>query len=185
MNPKIAAAKERAERATPGPWWRCHEDDKRVLGPPDDEHGGDVVIARVYGAEVQDAEFIAHARTDLPLLLAEVEKLVQLISDIHVQQARIADLERQLTEARKSAVEAWHLYNREAKTAGELIHAESERDEIFARLRASEAAQARLRGLLPRLKRYLYPEAYGGKMLREGRLELAEAVDDALKGELK
>ncbi len=33
-----------------------------------------------------------------------------------------------LAEARKSAVQAWRLYNREAKTAGELIHAESERD---------------------------------------------------------
>ena len=40
-----------------------------------------------------------------------------------------------------------------------------------------------VQALLPRLKRYLYPEAYGGKVLAADRLELAEAVDRILSKE--
>lgn len=46
-----------------------------------------------------------------------------------------------------------------------------------------ERQLAEARALLPRLKRYLYPEAYGWKVLAADRLELAEAIARILKGE--
>ncbi len=58
---------------------------------------------------------------------------------------RITDLEAEVELWKRSAVGAWHLYNREALTAGELIHAESERDEAQAQLREANAAVAAVR----------------------------------------
>lgn len=58
---------------------------------------------------------------------------------------KACDLERQLAEAQESAVRAWHLYNREAKTAGELIRVESERDEAQGKLtRLTDAIEREL-----------------------------------------
>ena len=90
----VREARERAEKATPGPWeWE----------PPDLEpHAGDVYlahdlgtrkIARVYGHEddeqdYADAWFIAHARTDIPALCAALQ----------AQAARITELEAALGE---------------------------------------------------------------------------------------
>lgn len=73
----IAAIRERAERATPGPWqWEMLR--RGVMG-------ADTLVAMaVWGDEVTeqyiaisdaDAEFIAHAREDIPKLLAEIERL--------------------------------------------------------------------------------------------------------------
>lgn len=65
----IREIRKRAEAATPGPW---------------SANGGDVRAAVyadgrtariIYGGMPYDAEFIAHAREDVPALLAEVERL--------------------------------------------------------------------------------------------------------------
>ncbi|WP_205590205.1 hypothetical protein [Brevibacillus laterosporus] len=67
---EIEAIRKRAEKATPGPWRKelsyglnIASDESIVL---DDEVG---VI------RYPDAEFIAHAREDIPKLLAEIERL--------------------------------------------------------------------------------------------------------------
>jgi hypothetical protein len=83
--------RERADKATPGPW--C------VAGSPQDfviaKHGGSercsdnpVVWAEddcLSGNRV-DAEFIAHARADVPRLADEVERLRQILRRVLVWQ---------------------------------------------------------------------------------------------------
>ena len=83
---RLAGIKARCETATPGPW--VHEvtsDDQRVgpcAGHEDPwDGGGPIVRAPVVRAwrkdpgMLQDFAFIAHARTDVPDLVAEVERL--------------------------------------------------------------------------------------------------------------
>jgi len=64
---RLRAIKERCERATPGPWW--WDDRGDVYGSKD----GNTWIAG-FRREL-DAEFAAHARDDVPALVAEVERL--------------------------------------------------------------------------------------------------------------
>ena len=71
----LEAIKARAEATTPGPW--------DVMGPAHHRHIA--VVGRHYittpnkggrsAHNEQVAEFIAHARTDIPALVAEVERL--------------------------------------------------------------------------------------------------------------
>ena len=70
MSNRIEEIKARAEAATPGPWLvHPHESAEGQLVV--DEHYDNV--AECYVPE--DATFIAHAREDIPYLLAEVERL--------------------------------------------------------------------------------------------------------------
>lgn len=69
---------ERCEKATPGPW--CYGGDDRIYDDPE-EYGAERCLLQQYelGHEQQnwdnDAEFIAHARTDLPDALSEIKRL--------------------------------------------------------------------------------------------------------------
>lgn len=78
---ELAAIRERAERATPGPWTYEYNverigigyDVRANLGGPDVTYA----LARL-GFETRsrhDANFIAHSRTDIPDLLSHVESL--------------------------------------------------------------------------------------------------------------
>ena len=72
---RLAEISARASAATPGPWkwspnYNLTGSDDMILIPTD---GG------MYLPEDRDAAFIAHARTDIPWLLAEVEHLRQVI----------------------------------------------------------------------------------------------------------
>lgn len=72
----LDAIEARASAASPGPWQRGN----RIGGP-----ATELDDAQVYGPEMtiydegghgwEDAEFIAHARTDVPALVAEVRRL--------------------------------------------------------------------------------------------------------------
>jgi hypothetical protein len=72
---ELAAIKKRVEAATPGPWAATGE--YFCLAAPDATHV--VCFGHDYDdygdVKGPDAEFIAHARTDVPALLAEVERL--------------------------------------------------------------------------------------------------------------
>ena len=71
MTPEqLAAIRARAEAATPGPW----HDDQDGMVYSTCQPGCAVVINDIDLA-VEDAEFIAHAREDIPALVAEVERL--------------------------------------------------------------------------------------------------------------
>ena len=73
---RLAEIRARAENATDGPWedWGGVDANgvTRASGPITwDDHGGEVF-------KPADAEFIAHARTDVPALLAAVEAVREL-----------------------------------------------------------------------------------------------------------
>ena len=97
MTPEaIAEIRVRAEAATPGAW----RDDRRADGVPA-VHNGKVRICDTYradGQSVLNAEFIAHAREDIPALLAEVERLRTAEESLAVENARFA---RELEAAKR------------------------------------------------------------------------------------
>lgn len=73
----------RAEKATPGPWEEAYPN-SRVI----EAHDGQVVVDSFndgIGAgviEQVDADFIAHARTDVPKLVAALEAIDKLCVEI-------------------------------------------------------------------------------------------------------
>lgn len=92
---EIAAIRERASKATPGPWtWDCEDADCAIWGPKGDYLGDVGNWARQTGndpaqmtpermaaacqqfaefADRADTEFVAHAREDIPRLIATVD----------------------------------------------------------------------------------------------------------------
>jgi len=94
MTSRLDAIKARAEAATDGPWvqgrfidshhtsrksdeWKSNADEQERLsvrvGDPMGEH-----VARITDGDHSDAVFIAHARQDIPALLAAVEAVLEL-----------------------------------------------------------------------------------------------------------
>lgn len=94
MSSELDAIKARAEAATDGPWvqgrfidshhtsrksdeWKSNADEQERLsvrvGDPMGEH-----VARITDGDHSDAVFIAHARQDIPALLAAVEAVLEL-----------------------------------------------------------------------------------------------------------
>ena len=69
---QLNAIKERAAKATPGPWY--HNRHNEITTP-----NGARLAQTVTGL---DAEFIATAREDVPALVAEVERLRAELADI-------------------------------------------------------------------------------------------------------
>ncbi|QIC06154.1 hypothetical protein GOP56_11370 [Brevibacillus sp. 7WMA2] len=75
---EIGAIRKRAEDATVGSWRFCGDKfgDLIVYSPEIRgfrNNGGEIAVL-MYGSD-EDAEFIAHAREDIPKLLAEIERL--------------------------------------------------------------------------------------------------------------
>jgi hypothetical protein len=71
----LTAIRQRTESATPGPWKY-----KVPFEAPDQptirNYDDDTVISVVCGmGTYEDAEFLTHAREDIPMLLAEVDRL--------------------------------------------------------------------------------------------------------------
>jgi hypothetical protein len=77
-NEELKAIRERAEAATPGPW----------IAEGETVYSSGVLIAGTYPAmicddcDITEAEFIAHAREDVPKLLAEIERLRSALEEI-------------------------------------------------------------------------------------------------------
>lgn len=71
---RLAEIEERANAATPGPWFAEYSGEQGdCVVPADAESTREAVcLTRLYDATA-DADFIAHARSDVPDLLAEVE----------------------------------------------------------------------------------------------------------------
>lgn len=74
LTAKLQEIKDRADEATEGPW-------KAIKSPVDIERiyiwAGDLTeIARIEGT-TDNTEFIASSRTDIPRLLAVIEKLIE------------------------------------------------------------------------------------------------------------
>ena len=96
---ELVGIEARAEKATPGPWvawdhngWHqpyvsvVTPDDETPLGPRDVIVATDDPVGRTWSTrgkveiELDNATFIAHARTDIPALIAEVRALQAALS---------------------------------------------------------------------------------------------------------
>ena len=121
----LSAIKARCERAHPGPWDWTQDDyvpeDSRqamVCWYEPEDGGGRGVIATEIGRYLSDgyptAEFIAHSITDIPLLLAEVERLRsqnaecgrgfnKLVAEIAALQGRVAERDRMIASLQRKA----------------------------------------------------------------------------------
>ena len=77
----LDAIEARANAATDGPW-TLHEDDGDTFRAPAWEvrPASGEMVARLRDWASADAEFIAHARTDVPALLAEVRRLRAVVA---------------------------------------------------------------------------------------------------------
>jgi hypothetical protein len=72
---RVAECRERAERATKGPWEaKCSGHDYPYIVA----HGKQLACGEDFG-KMPDAEFCAHARTDIPALCATVEALREVV----------------------------------------------------------------------------------------------------------
>lgn len=94
-NEELMQIKDRVEKATAGPW-KSRKDGTVFL-----EHTQDIAnVCTVNG----DAEFIAHAREDVPRLVAEVERLQadnqRLIDELKKADAFSEDIEQKLFVAK-------------------------------------------------------------------------------------
>jgi hypothetical protein len=75
---ELEAIRRRCENATPGPWRSFVEGRDHTSGSSfimtgiDENRGNDIELS---GATTADQDFIAHARQDIPLLLAEIARL--------------------------------------------------------------------------------------------------------------
>ncbi len=79
---QLMEIKARCEAATPGPWTSFIEGRDHTSGDSFIQRGIlDAWQEELYltGATVADHDFIAHARQDIPLLLAEIERLQALV----------------------------------------------------------------------------------------------------------
>ncbi|WNF07426.1 ead/Ea22-like family protein [Brevibacillus borstelensis] len=70
---ELAAIRERAEKATPGPWKLINYDNGFAVYASEVEMISDWYYEN--GFTEENAEFIANARTDIPRLLDEIERL--------------------------------------------------------------------------------------------------------------
>ena len=70
---EIEAIKARCERATAGPWKSFIETREKISGSEFIQTGGEDIY--LTGATEADQDFIAHARQDIPRLIAEIERL--------------------------------------------------------------------------------------------------------------
>lgn len=109
---ELAAIETRAEKATPGPWrWEYPNLEELRIDDPDIREGdvtpylvtdgvpdADPVLDDICDPMVgiEDAAFIAHARQDIPRLLAEVRRLRARNHEIQERaDKRYAELEKQ------------------------------------------------------------------------------------------
>lgn len=90
----IDAIQQRCDAATPGPW--------EIIGGNEYLTGVGVMVGAPEGISIADAEFIAHARTDIPALLARVREL-----EAAVQRVRNAVAGDPTTVARAGVVMSW------------------------------------------------------------------------------
>lgn len=88
---ELKAIRERLAKASPGPWWVDVE-----TTPATEVASADGTIARVYRGEVTapgprpDADFIAHAPSDVSALLSEISRLQTELSALRAGIARVA-----------------------------------------------------------------------------------------------
>ena len=93
---RLAGIEARAKAATPGPWctdsWEIYQGAEYTAGA---EWLGETCRAGEMDGSRADAEFVAAARTDVPELLAEVQRMRAELADFS---GRVNELESRLCE---------------------------------------------------------------------------------------
>jgi hypothetical protein len=110
---RVAECRERAERATKGPWEaKCSGHDYPYIVA----HGKQLACGEDFG-KMPDAEFCAHARTDIPALCATVEALRDTLAAKEETQRALeeenAELKQLTIDLRACMVEARHKWGLE------------------------------------------------------------------------
>lgn len=79
-NDYLTEVKKRVDAATPGPWLSFVEGRDHFSGDSFIRLSMNDSIDDLYlhGASIADQDFIAHARQDIPLLLAEIDRFKKL-----------------------------------------------------------------------------------------------------------
>lgn len=103
MTLNLDAIKARAEAATKGPWASGRDWGTITSGPDSVAHGwhettcpdcdGTVYTQGHVSISVEDLEFITASRTDIPALVAEVERLRAQVASVHRLHEKVAVLE--------------------------------------------------------------------------------------------
>lgn len=86
MKPDLDAIRARCEAATPGPWGYRNHDKRYLLDDTTDVVGevnpgktsAAITVFSVASGALEDAAFLAHARTDIPALLAYIDEMERL-----------------------------------------------------------------------------------------------------------
>ncbi|AFR05550.1 hypothetical protein H5A33_18745 [Pectobacterium brasiliense] len=82
LDEELNLIKERCVKTTPGPWisyveGRDHTSGSNFIMTGEGENRGEDL--ELIGATIEDQDFIAHAKQDIPRLLDEIERLKKLI----------------------------------------------------------------------------------------------------------
>lgn len=86
---KLEQIRERCNRATKGPWISFVEDRDHTCGSNFIKTSGNDI--ELIGATVDDQDFIANARQDIPWLINEICKLNDLLKNMKVCGENISD----------------------------------------------------------------------------------------------
>ncbi|MBI4924129.1 MAG: hypothetical protein HY834_20530 [Devosia nanyangense] len=76
----IATINERTKRATKGPWKSFVEIRDKISGSDFIMTAGEDIY--ISGGTIDDQEFIAHARQDIPILLEEIRRLKLIVAEL-------------------------------------------------------------------------------------------------------
>ena len=81
----LQAIRDREAKATPGPWYPGENSQRQynVYGPNHEDITPAFTDDTFASMQQDDTVFIAHARADIPALLAEVERLRNKLADYH------------------------------------------------------------------------------------------------------
>jgi hypothetical protein len=147
MGVDLKAIRERAEKATPGPWRaECRSvgnEENDPAWPPDDFlqfelHGPAPVMGR--GDFVgRDADFIAHARSDIPDLLEHIEGLEAHVALLKASLKQATKAEERTRALEEALGEYWDAFDN--RDSGHLDSFQHTAWEVFT------AASKRLRAL--------------------------------------
>ncbi|MGR6770079.1 hypothetical protein ACU36R_00290 [Pectobacterium brasiliense] len=89
LDEELNLIKERCVKTTPGPWisyveGRDHTSGSNFIMTGEGENRGEDL--ELIGATIEDQDFIAHAKQDIPRLLDEIERLKKLIQVVGEKQ---------------------------------------------------------------------------------------------------
>lgn len=103
---QLEAIRQRAKAATGGDWYWDEGYEQDIPGRYVYCDEG-AIVASADVLEEDDAEFIAHARTDIPALLAEIERLNDVIRSIGAQWKKDRKDYAELSERERSRAEIY------------------------------------------------------------------------------